>query len=547
MDEGRIPIYLGLMLVALARMTTNIVDIHAWNCGTERVEPWRRRLAARVRSSVTTLRARLRVYCLAHWPALAAAAAVLCLLAVAPHHAHAGGVLGVAAGRLDVKELREKRTKVITDMRSIIDKAETEKRVLSSDDNAKLEKMKAEATELRRSIANIEELEQEERGVVPESQRQEARTEEEHDAYELRRQALVAFASNAISSEQRTALLGTAKSDVFKPNPNAIVIGPTVAERRFEREQERRQFERRSQNTLAIASGGAVVAPDTSMYGRIVEALKFFGGMESVGSEVLTTDTGADLPIATDDDTSNVGAIVPEETTQAGGANVTMGQVVLHAYLYSSKVVKVSWQLLQDASFDIEAYLGRKLGMRLGRIQNTHFTNGTGVNQPLGITTAATVGRQSATGNTTNVAADDVLRMIRSIDVAYRNPGCRWMMHDQTALVYELLKDNNGQYLWRMGGGGFLTGLQDRSSDALRGYPVVINNDMPQMAANALHTSFGDHSYYKIRRVRAIQLVRINELYVENGQVGFLAFLRADGGLVDAGEHPVKLLQNSAT
>lgn len=432
---------------------------------------------------------------------------------------------------MDLKGLRDQRNKLVADMRLVIDRADAEKRGLTSDENAKLAAMRADANNLRDSILNIEELDAEERAAVPESQRSEQRVADAGPQAE-RREAFRRFAlGNHTGQDIRSLSIGA--TNEFRSQPNAIVLGP----------------EQRAQSTLSLAAGGAVVAPDTSMYGRIIEAMKWFGGMEAVGSEVYTTDTGADMPIATDDDTSNVGAIIAEEATQTGASNVAMGQVVLHSYLYSSKIIKVSWQLLQDASFDIEGYLARKLGMRLGRIQNQHFTTGTGVNQPQGLTVAATVGRQSATGNTTSVVADDVLRLIRSVDPAYL-PAAKFMTSSSSALQFELLKDGNGQYLWRDGAG--FGSLNDKSgfnitSGNLRGFPVVLNNDMPTMAASAKHTSFGDHSYYKIRRVKAIQLVRINELYVENGQVGFLAFMRADGGLVDAGQHPVKLLQNSAS
>ena len=53
------------------------------------------------------------------------------------------------------------------------------------------------------------------------------------------------------------------------------------------------------------------------------------------------------------------------------------------------------------------------------------------------------------------------------------------MMHDLTAQAYELLKDGDGQYIWRPGG-------TEGAPDRLKGYPTVINNDMAQMAASDL-------------------------------------------------------------
>lgn len=503
-----IPIYLCAMLVALAHMTTDIYDIHAWNHGIQKLEPWRKRVSSAAGVVKGVVLGMLGHLWTDHRPLVLASAVLLCMLVLHPQHADAAVLIGVA-GTTDVRELRTQREKLVADMRAVIDRADTEKRALTPEDNTKLAAMKADALRIKESIAHLEDVDAETRALVPESQRQERRPA----AGDPRAKDLRAFL--CADPEDRSA-------------PTRFTLTPPTAEQR-------------ANNTLSGAAGGYSVAPDTSMYGRIISALKFFGGIEQSGATVVTTDSGADLPIATDDDTSNVGAIVAEEGSHAGGTSPTMGQVTLHAYLYSSKVLKVSWQLLQDTSFDIEGWLGGKFGMRLGRIQNTHYTTGSGINQPQGVVTAATVGRQSVTGNATSVVSDDVLRVIHSVDPAYRTPDCKFMMADATALAYELLKDGDGQYLWRNG-----TGLTGVPSTTLAGYGVVINNDMPALAASAKHTAFGQFSNYYIRRVRAIQIVRMNELYVENGQVGFLAFLRADGGLVDAGQHPIKLIQNSA-
>lgn len=420
---------------------------------------------------------------------------------------------------MNLKALRERRAKLIADARAVLDKADAESRGLSPEEVASQTAMLADARSTALTIRNAEEIEVEERGLIPESQRETPKAKKSDP-----------------DPEQSTAYSGALRSYI-RNGFGMMTPEETLALRsgyvRFEGED-------RAQSTISGATGGFAVAPDTSMYGKVVEALKFFGGMRSAGCTTLTTTTGADLPITTDDDTANTGVIVGEEGSQAGASNVALGQRILHAYLYSSKIVKVSWQLLSDSSFDIESYLGRKLGLRLGRIQNTHFTIGTGNAQPQGVIPVATVGRQSAVGNTVSVPFDDVIRLIHSVDVAYRGPGCRFMMHDLTAQAYELLKDGDGQYIWR-------PGMTDGAPDRLKGFPTVINNDVAQMAASAKHTAFGDFSNYYIREVQGIQLVRLNELYAENGQVGFMAFMRADGGLVDAGQGPIKTLQNSAT
>lgn len=416
---------------------------------------------------------------------------------------------------MDLKALREKRAKLIADARGIVDRAESENRGLSPEEVDSQRKMLDDAKTLVGQIRNAEDLEQEERDIrasLPESQRT-AREDENRD--------------------------GTA--DVAKRNA-AIRRYLTFSETPEDRALVQAQItpEMRAQSTLSGAAGAFSVAPDTSFYGRVVEAMKYYGGVELAGATVINSATGADLPIATDDDTSNTGHIVGEEGSHNSGTDVTMGQKILRGYLFSSKIIKVSWQLLQDGSFDFDGYLARKFGTRIGRARNTYFTTGTGTNQPQGFATAASVGRQSATGNSTSVPFDDVIRLIHSVDIAYRNaPGVRFMTSDGTAQALELLKDGNGQYVWQPSN-------QEGTAGRLRGYGVVINNDMAAMAASAKHTGFGDFSSYYVRNIGGLQVLRLQELYAANGQVGFMAFLRSDGGLIDAGQGPIKLLQNSA-
>ena len=76
---------------------------------------------------------------------------------------------------------------------------------------------------------------------------------------------------------------------------------------------------------------------------------------------------------------------------------------------------------------------------------------------------------------------------------------------------------------------------------------MVINSAMPDMSANLKPIIFGDFSNYYVRNVQGIQVVRLNELYAANGQVGFMAFMRADGALVNAGTNPIKGLVMAAS
>ena len=67
------------------------------------------------------------------------------------------------------------------------------------------------------------------------------------------------------------------------------------------------------------------------------------------------------------------------------------------------------------------------------------------------------------------------------------------------------------------------------------------------MAANAKSILFGDFRKYVIRDVMDLTLFRMTDsAFTLLGQVGFVAFMRSGGNLIDAGG-AVKYYANSAT
>jgi HK97 family phage major capsid protein len=298
---------------------------------------------------------------------------------------------------------------------------------------------------------------------------------------------------------------------------------------------DRRSWEYRAQGTLTGAGGGFTV-PDELM--RSIEvALLTYGGMRQAAT-ILRTATGAALPIPTVNDTTQTGVIL-SENTQVANQDVVFAQLVLDAYKYSSKQVLVSVELLQDSAVPLGQMLGTLLGERIGRITNTHFTVGTGTAQPMGIVPAATVGFTAPTGQATSWTYASMVELEHSVDPAYRRNGT-WMMADSSLKKTKQLVDTQGRPLWA-------ASIQTGAPDTLLGYPVIINQDVAAMAANAKSVVFGDLSKYLIRDVLGVTLLRLEERYADFHQVAFLAFARMDGDLLNAGTNPVKVFTNSAT
>jgi HK97 family phage major capsid protein len=288
------------------------------------------------------------------------------------------------------------------------------------------------------------------------------------------------------------------------------------------------------------AAGGYAVPPEFRE--QFIQTLKFYGPMLQE-AEVITTDSGANMPWPTNDDTGNVGAILAENT-QVTEQDVTLGQTSIDAYMYTSKLVRASFQLMQDMP-GFESWLMARLGERVGRILNAHFTTGTGTSQPNGIVTGGTVGVTGAgsfgsTGVLGTGKGDVLIDLIEALDPAYgASNNLKFMGHQAVRKAVRKLQDSQGRYMWEIS-------LQNGVPDSLLGYQFLINNDMAVPAASSKSLLFGDiRAAYLARIVKELTTLRLTERYADYLQVGFLAFERADGEVQNANAY--RVFQTSVT
>lgn len=298
---------------------------------------------------------------------------------------------------------------------------------------------------------------------------------------------------------------------------------------------------RNAMSTSTTTEGGFTVATE---YQKSLEVLmKEFGGMREAAS-VMQTGSGAQMNFPTADPTAEVGEIVGQNVAVALG-ETTFGNVTVDVYKYSSKKIALPFELVQDSFIDIEAYVQAILAMRLARIQNTHFTVGTGSSQPFGVVAGSTSGKTGTTGQTLSVIYDDLVDLEHSLDPAYRKrPGVGYMMNDASVKVLRKIKDSQARPIFVP---GYESGTPGGAPDRLLGRPIYVNQDVAVMAANAKSILFGDFKKYIVRQVMDLTLFRMTDsAFTLNGQVGFVGFMRCGGRLVDAGG-AVRHYTNSAT
>lgn len=305
-------------------------------------------------------------------------------------------------------------------------------------------------------------------------------------------------------------------------------------------------------NTMSTTTGsqggfglGPLVAAD------LVDTLKGYGWMRQVADN-MTTSSGSDLGYPTSDGTAETGEVVAQNAS-ASALDPSFGTRPMNTTKFGSKVFTVPIELIQDSQVDIISVVFQRARDRIGRVQNLKFTVGTGTGEPTGLVTAASVGKVGTAGQTLTIIFDDLVDMIESVDEASLGmpdkqsgmpltaPG--WMFSQTLRKVVRKIKDANGRPIWLP---SYEEGAVALAPAQLLGYPVYINNDMPAPAANATSLAFGNLHRYMIRDALQATLFRFEDsAYASKGQVGFLAWARAGGNLLDTSA--VKLYQHSAT
>lgn len=440
---------------------------------------------------------------------------------------------------MTIKELLEQRAKHFEDSKKILDKADKEKRSLTSEERAECDRLFKAIDDLKAEVDTRTKAETEERSV-----RERVEAEERELAQSRGRQTTTSVRSESDGPSQTDVDLAFRGWALGRGRATEAMlaaaqrVGLSVDGKELEIDWRRRRDERGAEivevRSLRVGGRGvelrALAAGTTSAGGYSVpnemmrayeEVQKWFGGVR-VGATVIQTETGATLPWPTVDDTANTGEIVAESGAVTTTADPVFGIVNLGAHKFSSKAVIVPVELLQDSFIQLPTFLGQMLGRRVARIQNNKFTVGTGTGEPKGLADAAALGKTAAATNA--FTFDEVIDLEHSVDPAYR-PRSGFMLHDTIAAYARKLKDSQNRYLWEMS-------LQVGQPDRLFGYPVTINNDMDSALTTAKKVAlFGEFSNYLVRDAGPLIILRADELRILNHQSVFVAFQRSDGNL----------------
>ena len=385
-------------------------------------------------------------------------------------------------------ELRGQRAELIKNASAIVETAQAEGRSLTTEEVAKFDKMEADARSMKEQIDVIE------------------------------RQAEMKKELASIEGEKRELAPKATKSSAFSKYLRHG-MGSLNSE-------ERSLIQQRGTNVQIVGTdslGGFLVPQDFS--DELEVATAFTGEVERLAKKLNTAGGGLlDYP-AVDDTATD--AVKTDESASLTVADMTFSNFQLSAYNYSS-LVKVSTQLLQDSAFDLNAFLVEAMGERIARATNNAFTLGDGSGDPQGIVVGSQKGADAA--GATAITADDILNLIYSVDASYRKKDSFGLMaHDNIISAIRSLGVGSSNDFPI-----FIPGMAAGEPDRVFGVPMYVNNDMQStIATNTKTIVAADFSKYVVRNAGGVQMVRLDERFADNLQVGFVAYKRADAKVIN--------------
>lgn len=385
----------------------------------------------------------------------------------------------------EVKELLERRANIWEKAKELIDRVEAEGRDFNTEEQSQYDKMMDEMDELAKRAKRLEEKQR----------------------FEAQMSMPINEPVRAIPTDQKEdrgkdlmpEFRAFIKTGVISPELRALQVDPaTQGGNLLPPQQFVAELIKEIDDAVFIRRLATVIPVNTS---------------DSLGAPTLDTDLD-------DADWTTEVQSITEGTMTFGKRELKPNQL--------SKLVKVSMKLLRTSAIPVESLVSQRLAYKFAITEEKAFLLGSGTGEPLGLFTVSTDGISAArdvpsTGG--KITADSLIDAKYALKAQYRN-GAQWIFHRDVIKLIAKLKDNDDQYLWR-------PGISLGQPDTLLNLPVNESEYAPNTVTVDNYVGIiGNFRYYWIAELMGMELQRLNELFAQTSQVGFIGRMWVDGAPV---------------
>ena len=429
----------------------------------------------------------------------------------------------------ELKSLLEKRAKLVTDARAVLDRHKTAGK-LPAEDQAHYDRIMQDAMTISAEV--------EQRSSFADREQKLAAAEAWGQGVAKRN-----LDPSAPAAEQRGASAGgerrpRARWEKRKADPRHLDLFEDYLHRRIGDHEYRQALpgllpiEYRDLLADTVGSGHDLIPPvefiDQILIPR--DRRVWIRKLATVRRLLKSTDGYQPVVETNPDDadwTAEITAVNDDATGPNAAGGMTTGKRELKPNILT-KLVRVSIKELMVLP-QVANLVADRLGYKFGVTEEKGFMTGNGAGMPMGLFTAAaqyfgiSTAQDVVAGTSASLTFDGLQAVKYGLQSVYWQDA-RWVMNQAVLQNIATLKDSLNRYLWQ-------PNTQVGQPDMLLGFPVCLDVFAPAtLAAGAYVAVLGDLSYYHIADlVEPFSVQRLNELYAGTNEVGFLGREYVDG------------------
>ena len=240
---------------------------------------------------------------------------------------------------------------------------------------------------------------------------------------------------------------------------------------------------------------GGFLVPDT-LGNAIAELSRNYSPMRQLADVALTSGNFSKI-VSTSGSTADW---VSESQARPATANGAFAKITPPmGEIYASP--KATQTALEDSAYDLGTFLEDDIAKSFAVKEGAAFVSGDGINKPFGFLSATKIADASwawgklgfhVTGHASSFVAasstaspaDCLIELQYKLKAVYRS-NASWIMNSTTAGVVRKFKDAEGRFIWS-------DSLQADQPPLLLGRPVYLDENMPDIGANAFPIAYGD-------------------------------------------------------
>ncbi len=371
-----------------------------------------------------------------------------------------------------MKALLEKKNSLIDEMESLLDKAKTEVRAFTDEEDSRIEEIKKEVRGLEKLIADKEEF-------------------------------------RALSKEEIKAEKGT--EEMSKEERQLEII-----------EKEEREFIEAVRNNelrnLTAGQNGKIIPVSiaSDVINKVVELCPI---LEL--SQVYNIAGDLRLP-KYEADSATIAAAYADEFTELAEKTATFSTIDLTNQIVGL-LVKISKSLINRADFDVRGFIVNEIAKKIAEFLEKEMLVGNTLNRIQGAVNTKNV---VTTATPTKITTDEIIDLQMKLPTVYQKNAV-FVMHRDVLKEVRKLKDGQGNYILQ-------PDFSAPFGWTILGRPVHLSDNMDsQLATGKNVILYADFSGYAVKMTKNVEIQFLQEKYATQYALGIVSYVELDAKIAD--------------